>query len=188
MTNGQQRPANPNRFAVWHAKQFDDGRPPASEFSVSIEISLDLLRQLYDGVATGLVQPVNNYQGAPCIKLWGNGYRGNPGRDGAPGPVLTGTLNTPKAIYQQQQAAQQQVAPAYAAAFPPEAVAPQAVPQAVPQVVPQQAPQQAAPTPAAAPAPWQAPELPQQQQPPAQQGWGAQPAQGNQWASTPPAF
>jgi hypothetical protein len=180
MTNGQQRPANPNRITIWHSKPFPDGRPAASEFSVNCFISLDMLRQLYDAVATGLIQPENNYQGVPGIQLWGNGYRGNPGQNGAPGPVLGGTLNTPKAIYQQQQAAQQQVAPAYAAAFPA---------------------QQAAPAPAQQPAPWQAPELPQQQQlapqppqavspapAPVQQGWGAQPAQGNQWASTPPAL
>jgi hypothetical protein len=173
-SNGQQRPANPNRITIWHSKPFPDGRPAASEFSVNAFISLDLLRSLYDAVATGLIQPENNYQGVPGIQLWGNGYRGNPGRDGAPGPVLGGTLNTPKAIYQAQQAAQQQVAPAYAAAFPA---------------------QQAASAPAAGPAPWPAPELPQQQQPapqaqpaPAQQGWAAQPAQGNQWASQPPAL
>jgi hypothetical protein len=181
MTNGQQqqRPANPNRVTIWHSKPFPDGRPAASEFSVNAFISLDLLRQLYDAVATGLIQPENNYQGVPGIQLWGNGYRGNPGQNGAPGPVLGGTINTPKQIYQAQQAAQQQVAPAYAQAFPA-----------------QQMPQQQAPAAAPAqPAPWQAPELPQQQQPvpqaqpaPVQQGWAAQPAQGNQWASTPPAF
>jgi hypothetical protein len=179
-SNGQQRPANPNRITIWHSKPFPDGRPAASEFSVNAFISLDLLRALYDAVATGLIQPENNYQGVPGIQLWGNGYRGNPGQNGAPGPVLGGTLNTPKAIYQQQQAAQQQVAPAYGHAFP-----------AQQQMPPQQAPA-AAP---AQPAPWQAPELPQQQQPapqaapaPVQQGWAAQPAQGNQWASTPPAL
>jgi hypothetical protein len=184
MTNGQQRPANPNRFAVWHAKQFEDGRPPASEFSVSLEISLDLLRQLYDGVATGLVQPVNNYQGVPCIKIWGNGYRGNPGRDGAPGPVLTGTLTTPKAIWQAQQAAQQQVAPAHANAFPAQQ---QAAPQqaAAPAYVPSS---QQPPLPAGFPMPEQQQPAPQAAPAPVQQGWAAQPAQGNQWASTPPAL
>jgi hypothetical protein len=176
-SNGQQRPANPNRITVWHAKPFPDGRPPASEFSVNCFISLELLRQLYDAVATGLIQPENNYQGVPGITLWGNGYRGTPGREGAPGPVLGGTLNTPKPIWQAQQAAQQQVAPAYAAAFPAQ----------------QQAPQ-AAPAPAQQPAPWQAPELPHQAAatpaptPTGQWAVPPQPSGGNQWASTPPAL
>jgi hypothetical protein len=92
--------------------------------------------------------------------------------------VLGGTLNTPKSIWQAQQAAQtQQVAPAYAAAFPA-----------------QGAPA-AAPVPAG---PWAAPELPRQEQPAAPQaapapaappaGWGAAQAApaANQWASQAP--
>ena len=165
-SNGQQRFANPNRITIWHSKPFPDGRPAASEFSVNCFISLDMLRQLYDAVATGLIQPENNYQGVTGIQLWGNGYRGNPGQNGAPGPVLGGTLNMPKPIWQAQQAAQQQqVAPAYAEAFPAQQAAPAPAPG-----LPQQQP------------------VPQAQPAPVQPGWGAPPAQGNQWASTPPAF
>lgn len=186
-SNGQQRPANPFRFAVWRARPFPDGRPPTAEFSLNVFIPLDVLKQLYDAIGSGLLQPEQDQNGVPGIKLWGNGYRGTgaPTATGGTSPVMSGNFGLPKALWQQQQAAQQQpqVAPAYAAAFPPQQ-------QPAPQAAPQQAPA-AAPAPAG---PWSAPELPQQQaaapQPapaPAQQGWGQQPAQGNQWATQPPA-
>lgn len=179
-SNGQQRPANPFRFAVWRARPFPDGRPPTAEFSLNVFIPLDVLKQLYDAIGSGLLQPEQNQDGVPGIKLWGNGYRGTgaPTATGGTSPVMSGNFGLPKVLWQQQQAAQQQpqVAPAYAQAFPPQQAAPQQAPAAAP----------------AQPAPWQAPELPQQHaaapQPataPVQQGW----AGGGQWASNePPAF
>ena len=175
-SNGQ-RPSNPFRFAIWRARPFPDGRPPTAEFSLNVFIPLDVLRQIYDAIANGTIQPEQDRNGTPGVTCWGSGYRGTgaPTQSGGTSPVMSGNFQLPKAIWQAQQAAQQQqVAPAYAAAFPAQ----------------QQAPQQPPAAPPAQPAPWQAPELPQQQQPapqaapaPAQQGWG-QPAQGG-WATAP---
>ena len=132
MTNGQQRPANPNRISIFRAKPFPDGRPPTSEFSVNLFLTIDMLFELMDALQNGVVQPEDGYHGVQGITLWGNGYRGV----GENSPILSGTINTHKAIWQhkqrQQQAdpiypgqpvqapQQQQVAPAYAAAFPPQ--------------------------------------------------------------------
>jgi hypothetical protein len=149
MTNGQQRPANPNRISVFRAKPFPDGRPPTSEFSVNVFLTIDMLFELMDALQNGVVQPEDGYHGVQGVTLWGNGYRG-PGENG---PVIGGTINTHKAIWQakqrQQQAdpiypgqpvavpQQQQVAPAYAAAFPPQAAAaPVAPPPAAPAPTP----------------------------------------------------
>jgi hypothetical protein len=185
-SNGQQRPSNPFRFAVWRSKPFPDGRPPTAEFSLNVFIPLDVLRQIYDAIANGTIQPEQDRNGTPGVTCWGSGYRGTgaPTQSGGTSPVMSGNFQLPKAIWQAQQAAQQQqVAPAYVAAFPP----PQGQLTDNPQGLATSRAPAAAP---AQPAPWVAPELPQQQQPvpqaapaPAQQGWG-QPAQGG-WATAP---
>lgn len=174
MTNGQQRPANPHRFAIWRSRPFADGTPAKAEFSINCFIPLDVIRSLYDAIATGVIQPEQDRNGVPGVTLWGNGFRGTgaPTANGGTSPVMSGSFNTHKALWQAQQAVQQQqVAPAYAAAFPPQ--------------------QQPAPAPAVQPGPQQAPALPMQQAAvpqaapaPAQH---AAPA-ANQWASQPPAF
>jgi hypothetical protein len=177
-SNGQ-RPANPHRFAIWRAKPFPDGRPPTAEFSISTFIPLDVIRQLYDAIASGTITPEQDRNGVPGVQLWGSGYRGTgaPTASGGTSPVMSGTFNTHKALWQAQQAAQQPpVAPAYAEAFPP---------QAAPALAPLPAgtfpqPRVSLPgEPAPAPAPAAAP-----------QGWPAQSAApaANQWASQPPAF
>jgi hypothetical protein len=169
MTNGQ-RPANPHRFAIWRSKPFPDGTPAKAEFSINCFIPLDVIRSLYDAIASGVIQPEQDRNGVPGVTLWGNGFRGTgaPTANGGTSPVMSGSFNTHKAIWQQQQAPQQQqVAPAYAEAFPAQQPAPQQAPARV--------------TLPGEPAPVQQP---------AQQGWGAQQAApaGNQWATQVPDF
>jgi hypothetical protein len=174
MTNGQ-RPANPHRFAIWRSKPFPDGTPAKAEFSINCFIPLDVIRSLYDAIASGVIQPEQDRNGVPGVTLWGNGFRGTgaPTANGGTSPVMSGSFNTHKAIWQAQQAVQQQqVAPAMAPL--PAGTFPQRHDDMTRALTPEEL---------AAVRAYQ-----QQQQ--VQQGWGAPQAApaANQWASEPPAF
>lgn len=165
MTHGQQRPANPHRFAVFRSKPFPDGRPPSSEFSFTTFIPLEVLHQLHQALATGQIQPDTDRNGVLGVTLWGSGYRGT-GQPNA--PVMSGSVNTHKALWQQQQAAQQGY----------QQPAQQWQPPAGPTLPGEQFPAPAAAAPAA-PAPMPvAPLPPAPAQPTPQPAWG-----GNQWAA-----